>query len=761
MAAGSHRQARRIRLAGLVQGVGFRPFVYRLAAEHRLAGWVQNQVGEVVIEVEGTAKAIDTFVDDLLTRAPPLARPTIRCNEQTVPEGLGAFEIIASSNQAIARIHVPADRFTCDDCLHELRDPADRRYRYPFINCTNCGPRYTLIDAMPYDRANTTMAGFPLCPECRQEYEDPRDRRFHAEPVACPDCGPQLMFQAADGTQIPGGDAAIDAAVQVLRAGAVIATKGIGGYHLMCDARSDRAVERLRARKRRPHKPLAVMFPPRGTDGLELMREAVQLSSVEADALRSPLRPIVLIRRRAPDGLSARVAPGLDELGVFLPYSALHQLLLDDFGGPLVATSGNLSGEPVLTDNEEATRRLAGIADAFLHHNRPIQRPADDSVLRRIASRVRPLRLGRGAAPLELTLPFEAERPVLAVGGQMKGAIALAWDRRAVVSPHIGEMDTRRSLEVFETVVADLQALYGVRAERVVVDAHPGYSTHRWAKDCGLTVVPVAHHYAHASALAGEHSVDEPMVVFTWDGVGLGPDGTLWGGETLVGCPGDWRRALAFRSFRLPGGERAGREPWRSAAALCWETGRVCPVLPDDAPLVQQAWQRRLNAPETSAVGRLFDAAAALLLDLREVSHEAQGPMQLEACARGEGRAVSLPIVTSVAGPARVDWAPLVTDLLNDRFAPPERAAGFHASLAQSIADQADWVRTRHAIDTVGLTGGVFQNRRLTETACHLLEQRGFEVLLSDSLPCNDGGLCFGQLIEASALARNSPDKQV
>ena len=756
MDQGSQPHARRIELSGLVQGVGFRPFVYRLADEYGLTGWVQNRVGEVAVAAEGDAEAITGFVSDLVQRAPPLARPEIILNEATTPEGHTSFEIIASSAAADARIFVPADQFTCDDCLRELREPGDRRYRYPFINCTNCGPRYTLITAMPYDRDNTTMAGFPLCAACRNEYEDPHDRRFHAEPIACPDCGPRLEFRRAGTTEVLAADAALAAALQALHAGEIVAAKGIGGYHLLCDARSDLAVATLRERKHRPHKPLAVMFPTAGRDGLDLLRAAVRPTPVEADALTSPLRPIVLMRRRQRDGLSPLIAPGLDELGTFLPYSPLHQLLLDGFAGPLVATSGNLSGEPVLTDNAEADARLDKIADAFLHHDRPIQRPADDSVLRPIGSRVRPLRLGRGAAPLELTLPFTLPEPILAVGGQMKGAIALAWDDRAVVSPHIGEMHTPRSLRVFEAAVADLQSLYGVRAARVVADAHAGYTTHRWARGSGLPVTTVAHHFAHASALAGEHALRETATIFTWDGVGLGADGTLWGGETLLGQPGDWRRVASLRPFRLPGGERAGREPWRSAAALCWETGIDCPVVPADAALVHSAWARGLNAPESSAAGRLFDAAAALLLDLRTVSHEAQGPMQLEAMAADDGQPVSLPIGIDADGLARVDWAPLLEHLLDAARNPAQRAADFHASLARCIVDQAEWVRARHGITRVGLAGGVFQNRRLTERACHLLEQQGFFVLLSTSLPCNDGGLCFGQVIEAAAVTKRA-----
>lgn len=744
-------QARRIALTGHVQGVGFRPFVYRLAHRHGVSGWVQNQLGQVAVLAQGPAAALDLFARELIDQAPPLAAPRIVTDEWVTPTTLGEFCIRPSTADAQAHVFVPADQFACSECLTEITDPGERRYRYPFTNCTNCGPRYTLITALPYDRANTTMAGFPLCAACRAEYANPLDRRFHAEPIACPDCGPALSYR--DGQRQIGGDsaAALRATGEALSAGQVVAVKGVGGYHLLCAAGSDAAVARLRAAKGRPAKPLAVMFPPAGADQLVAVRAAVALSPAEAAALVSPLRPIVLARRRSECTLSEQLAPGLAELGVFLPYSPLHQLILSDFGAPLVATSGNLSGEPVLTDNEEADRRLNLIADAFLYHDRPIQRPADDSVFRSSAGRPRPLRLGRGAAPLELSLPASVDEPVLALGGHMKGSIALAWGQRVVISPHIGEMDAPRSLGVMERLATDLQALYGVTARRLVCDAHPGYSTHRWARRSGLPVTTVPHHVAHASALAGEHDHPDPMLVFTWDGVGLGPDGALWGGETFLGRPGAWRRVVSMRPFYLPGGERAGREPWRSAAALCWATQRDCPVGPADTRLVRAAWQRRLNSPATSAVGRLFDAASALTLGIESVSYEGQGPMQLEALAAAGAEPVALPMCSADEGIRRVDWAPLLELLLDAGCSARERASVFHASLAHNVLAQARQLRSEHGLNRVGLTGGVFQNRLLVDTAAELLQREGFTLLLSKQVPCNDGGLCFGQVIEAAA----------
>ncbi len=744
--------ARCLLLDGRVQGVGFRPFVYRLAQWHGLKGRVQNLAGQVEIHVEGAAPALEAFEAALLQEAPPLARPRILSSTVVSKQGFAAFNIEASRGDLPARIHVPPDYFACDDCLRELRDPRDRRYRYPFINCTQCGPRYTLITRLPYDRPNTTLAGFTLCAACRAEYENPLDRRFHAEPVACPRCGPSLQYRTADGALIVETTDALAAAVAALRSGCIVAVKGIGGYHLMCDASNETAVLRLRARKPRPHKPLAVMFPWRGVDGLDAVRESLRPDALQAQLLCDPMRPIVLVQRRSLSVLAPAIAPGLNEVGAFLPYSPLHHLLLEDFGAPLVATSANISGEPVLTDNAEVEARLPHVAESFLHHNRTIARPADDPVYRIIAGQARPLRLGRGSAPLELTLPHTLVQPLLAVGGHMKNTIALAWENRVVISPHIGDLDAPRSLAVFEQVIRDLQDLYQISAMRIVCDAHPGYASTRWAKRGALPVQTVLHHHAHASALAGEFPEVPDWLIFTWDGVGYGADGSLWGGEALLGAPGHWRRVASFRPFHLPGGERAGREPWRSAAALCWESESSWQGTIADIELVRQAWIKRINAPATSAVGRLFDAASALLGLIESASYEGQGPMLLEAIAAAHSEPgaapVSLPQTPDADGVLCSDWAPLLPYLSDERRTVGERAAGFHASLAQALLDQALAVRELHGLFAVGLAGGVFQNRVLTELAITLLQANGFEVHLPAALPCNDAGISFGQVIE-------------
>jgi hydrogenase maturation protein HypF len=741
--------AERLRLGGRVQGVGFRPFVYRMAHAHGIVGWVRNDGGEVDVHAEGAKQAVVRFADALLREAPPLARPAILSRQSVTPESHTGFEILTSGEGTSARAHLPPDYFLCDDCRRELEDPQDRRYRYPFINCTQCGPRYTLITRLPYDRAHTTMAGFEMCEDCRREYEDPLDRRFHAEPIACPACGPRLQLYSEHSGPIDDNEAGLRAASDALRRGFIVAVKGIGGYHLLCDAANDKAVRRLRLHKRRPHKPLAVMFPASGADGLDAVRAQTHLEDAHAELLLDPMRPIVLVPRRSDSSLSPALAPGLNEIGIFLPYSPLHHLLLADLDRPMVATSGNVSGEPVITDNVEAEERLAFVAEAFLHHDRPIRRPADDSVFRVIAGQGRPLRLGRGSAPVEMRLPFRLREPVLAVGGHMKNTVALAWEDRAVLSPHIGDLDAPRSLAVFEQVIEDLQSLYGVRAGAVVCDAHPGYASSRWASGYGLPLVRVWHHHAHASAVAGEYSDETRWLVFTWDGVGLGPDETLWGGDALLGSPGAWQHAARLRPFRLPGGDRAARDPWRSALALCWEAGIEWHGAPADTDLLRLAWERSVNAPTTSAAGRVFDAAAALTGLCVDASFEGQGPMHLEAACVGPQNAIALPLACDDDGVWQSDWAPLLPMLLDEGTGIGERAGCFHASLARVLCEQAKALRDVHGDFAVGLAGGVFQNRVLTETTLALLDEAGFRIYLPRAVPCNDGGLCYGQIIEA------------
>jgi hydrogenase maturation protein HypF len=740
--------ARHWLLSGRVQGVGFRPFVYTLADRYGLTGWVRNRLGLVELLAQGNATSLNDFEHALLHDAPALAQAEIISSEPVNVSELDSFTILESEVEGHADIHLPTDLYACDACISELNDPSDRRHRYPFINCTQCGPRYTLIRELPYDRCNTSMAGFQLCPACTVEYSDPSKRRFHAEPIACPDCGPSLEFSQAGGRVIQGNDAALAACVAALGEGLVIGVKGIGGYHLVCDAACDRAVQHLRTHKPRAHKPLAVMFPAPAENPLGPVSAEVTLTENEQQRLLSAQRPIVLAQKQSETSLSSLIAPGLQEIGVLLPYSPLHHLLLNDFCAPLVVTSANLSGEPVLTENEEVESRLTHIVEGFLHHNRPIERVADDPVFRTIAHVPRPLRLGRGNAPLEMKLPFRLEQPVLAVGGHMKNTLCIAWDDRAVISPHIGEMSSPRSQKIFERTIEDLQALYQVQAEHVVCDAHPGYASTRWAERSGLPLHKVLHHYAHASSTFEKGIGSETWLVFTWDGIGYGDDGTLWGGEALLGGPGRWQRVATMRSFRLPGGERAGREPWRSAAALCWETGAEWLGIPGDADILHRAWLQHINSPQTTSVGRLFDAAAALTKVCSWASFEGQGPMYLEALADSGTQAIDVLISKDEEGLYVSDWSVLLPMLMDESKPVKERAACFHASMADNLLHQALRIRAEHSISNIALSGGVFQNRLLVELCIERLESAGFNVHISEAVPVNDAGLSYGQIIE-------------
>jgi len=743
------QQRRELILRGRVQGVGFRPFVYQLASRLKLGGWVRNEKGTVRLQIQGSADSLQEFTRQLLQDPPVTARPELQSEQSLAPLNEVGFSILASRDEHSADIHVPPDYFLCSDCLQEMNDPTDRRYSYPFINCTVCGPRYTIIQKLPYDRPNTSMATFPLCRDCQAEYDDPMNRRFHAEPVACPQCGPQLEFDNSE--QRLQDDEALQAAVEALQAGQIITIKGIGGFHLCCDATNADSIGQLRQRKQRPDKPLALMFPASGQDELDSLRAELQLDSVSIEVLRSPSRPIVLLRRQSASTLPDNLAPGLDEIGTMLPYSPLHHLLLSRFDKPIVATSANLSGEPVLTDAAEVSRRLSEVTSIHLHHNRPIVRPADDPVIRIIDGQPRPLRLGRGTAPLELPLPGRLAQPILACGGQMKNSVALAWEQRLVISPHIGDLDAPRSQQIYAEVIADLQRLYEIEPAVVVCDNHPGYYSTRWAQQQPLPLHTVAHHHAHASIVAGEYPQENRWLVFTWDGVGLGEDDTLWGGEAMFGQQGHWQRVASWRPFRLPGGDRAAREPWRSAQSLCWQTDIDWPAAPEETALLHEAWQKQINSPVTTAVGRLFDAAAALTGLCQIASFEGQGPMWLEQQAgHGQHPGVEIPLYHD-DNLLRSDWTPLLPLLLDEQVSLADRAYAFHISLARALVDQARQLQQQLGDFAIGLSGGVFQNRLLCELIMQQCQQQGLRVYLPQQVPVNDAGLCYGQIIEAMA----------
>jgi len=789
-------ERRRLRLAvrGAVQGVGFRPFVYRLAGELGLAGWVANDPRGVQVEVEGDERALGAFRARLVAEAPPLAaihRMEEAWLEAEAPKGSsGRFEIRGSGAEGARTAVVLPDAATCPECLAEVLDPADRRHRYPFTNCTHCGPRFTIVRSLPYDRPNTTMAGFPLCPACRREYEDPLDRRFHAQPVACPECGPRLALWAPDGSVVPGDP--LEGAAAALRRGEVVAVKGLGGYQLLVDARSEEAVTRLRRRKHREEKPFALMVRD-----LAAARALCRVPP-EAEALLASVQaPIVLLDRLAAAPVTAAVAPGNPYLGLMLPTTPLHHLLLGELGFPVVATSGNRSDEPIAISEAEALERLGAIADLFLVHDRPIERHADDSVARVLLGEPRLLRRARGYAPMPVRLPRPVSA-VLAVGAHLKNAVALSVGESVYLSQHLGDMETPETLAAFERVIEDFLRLYGAEPAAVACDLHPDYASTRHARDLAqrlrrgldgapVPLVAVQHHHAHLAACLADAGELDPIggvaLGVTWDGTGYGTDGTVWGGELLLGDAASFRRVGHLRPFRLPGGDAAVRQPRRVAAALLWELLGPAALERDDlppvaalAPAERRVLARMLetgwNAPITTSAGRLFDGVAALLGLHQTVSFEGQAAMALEHLAERAGvedtceAADAYPLTltrTFACSPAaslELDWRPLLEAVLADlgRGAPPETIARrFHAGLARAIAAAAGAVGE----ERVALTGGCFQNRLLTESAAALLARAGHRVLLHRAVPPNDGGIALGQVAVAAArLERGLIDLQ-
>ncbi|NKX45982.1 carbamoyltransferase HypF [Roseicyclus persicicus] len=754
-----------IRVRGQVQGVGFRPFVWQLAQAHGVTGEVLNDAEGVLIRARGATQA---FLAALSAEAPPLARvDAVETAPHRFATAPAAF-LIAPSDGVGARTRVTPDAATCPACLAEIRDPADRRAGYAFANCTHCGPRFSILDRLPYDRAQTAMAAFEMCPACRAEYEDPGDRRFHAQPVACPDCGPHLWLEPTasifasentpggvargDGGQSPPGDAAIPDAARLLRSGHILAIKGLGGFHLACDATDAEAIARLRARKRRPTKPLALM----GTEAM--IRTHAAPTEAEWDRLKSPAAPILLLARTG-DTLPDALAPGQTTLGWMLPYTPLHHLLLDAVGRPLVMTSGNLSGEPQVIGNTEAREKLGRFADALLLHDRDIRRRLDDSVERVTAHGPMILRRGRGRVPGTLPLPpgFEDAPDVLALGGQMKGAICLTRTGQALLSHHLGDLDDRLCFDEFRKAVADYAQLFDHAPARLACDLHPGYRASQVARAMaeaqGLELVEIQHHHAHLASCLGEHLWPRdggPVAGIVLDGLGLGPDGTIWGGEVLVGGYAGFARAAWLKPAPLPGGDAANREPWRNALARLDQAGlhRRAEGLWPDKPLapLRQAIAQGLNAPLSSSAGRLFDGFAALLGAAPDrQSHEGEAAMALEALARGTPAPLALPVTAGAIDPAPLFAAALAPD------APPPAtlAALFHVTLATAFADLARAELEAGRAVAVALSGGCFQNALLLDLTLRALD--GLPVLHHQATPANDGGLALGQALVAAA----------
>ena len=744
----------RIHIQGVVQGVGFRPFVFSLAEEQSLTGWVRNTSAGVEIEVDGSPNELDTFIASLRNDAPPLAKIDSFEVETCEPGLHSDFTILPSKSLADAFQPISPDVSLCSDCRRELNDPTDRRFRYPFINCTNCGPRFTIIQDIPYDRPNTTMAPFAMCTECAAEYQDPRDRRFHAQPVACPDCGPQIWLEE-NGVQRAAREEALQAARQLIREGKILAVKGLGGFHLACDATNDAAVNELRRRKLRVNKPFAVMVYD-----IDAAGDHCELSETERGLLLSMERPVVIVDRKSGSPISDEVAPGQSTIGLMLPYTPLHELLLEqaeDFPEALVMTSGNLSEEPIATDNEEARSRLAVLADAFLMNDRDIRTRCDDSVVRAFDGGNYLLRRSRGYAPFPLNLAWEGPS-ILATGPELKNAFCLTTGTYAFMSHHIGDMENYETLQSFEDGISHFERLFRVTPQAIAYDLHPNYLATRYAIERAerddLPAIGIQHHHAHIAAGMAEHHLpaDESVIGVAFDGTGYGEDGAIWGGEVLISTYRQYERIAHLDYIRMPGGDAAVRKPWRLALAWLHKVG-----LPwsDDLPSVKAAskaeksvvarqLETRLNSPQTSSMGRLFDAVSALIGLRQEVSYEAQAAIELESQVdRDETGTYSFILRDGLLDPTPVIRS-IVNDL-SDGVSVQVIAARFHNGVAQAVLEVCNSAREKYGLDRVVLSGGVWQNMFLMRRTVDLLRGDDFEVLIHRMVPANDGGLALGQ----------------
>jgi hydrogenase maturation protein HypF len=769
-------ERRAITVEGLVQGVGFRPFVYALASRLGLRGFVKNRSGCVLIEVEGGRTDLDRFIRELLVSAPPLARIDALSSQQQAVRGDDGFRIEASDHVAESPIFISPDVATCQDCLAELFDPSDRHYRYPFLNCTNCGPRLTIIRGAPYDRARTTMASFPMCPDCAAEYHDPRNRRFHAQPAACPACGPRLSVCQANGKPIETSDP-LAFFIDRLRRGKIGALKGLGGFHLACDAASESVVRELRRRKHRDEKPFAVMVPDLAT-----AERICEIDDRERELLLSPRRPIVLLKKRNDSiggSICEAVAPRNPRLGVILAYAPLHHLLLENFKGRgLVMTSGNRSDEPIAYEDADAFERLGEIADVFLVHNRPIHVRCDDSVTRIVDSLESPVRRSRGYAPQSVPLPFGCTHPILAVGGQLKGVFAVGRGRQAFLSHHLGDLDHWEAYRAFVRDVGLYEELFAVAPELIVHDLHPDYASTNYARERAaageLPLLAVQHHHAHVASCMAEHGLDEPVIGVSFDGTGYGIDGAIWGGEFLVAEYTHFDRAAHLRYVGLPGGDSAVREPWRMAASQLVDAGRSWDLLEgriDQAKLrtIGAMLERRINTPLTSSVGRLFDAVASLAGVRNTVSYEGQAAIELEWLATQVPFDTSYPFELTGGDssddgdpiPLEIDTRPLIRAVITDvehRTDTARIARRFHSTIVEIIASTCVAIRDRSRLNAVALSGGVFMNALVATESAARLSADGFRVYRHVLVPPNDGGIGLGQLAIGAAALSRKPD---
>ncbi len=733
--------AKQLKITGLVQGVGFRPFVFRLANKHNLVGNIKNCGSHVELFVQGDKNNIANFLNDIQNFSPALANIKHLVKNEASPDlALKSFAIKKSDHHSQPQITHIKDYAVCDACLAEFNDPGNRRFHYAFISCTHCGPRYSILHCFPLDRENTGFSKFIPCDECVAEYTDPGNRRFHAQNISCPACGPGLSYLRNE--KLTTG-AIIDYCVSRLLKGEIVCIKGVSAYRLYCDASNEVAVHKLRALKRRPDKPFAIMYPD--SDDFELLKNDLFIDAETVFFLQQATRPIVLIPQKHKTVLAKNIAPGLNTIGVMLPATGLEYLLLNRINRPLVATSANLSGGKIISEKLMVEEKLSHPDMSFIHHDLDIQNALDDSVFKANPfNKIVPVRLARGYAPYEYKLPFVLDEPILAFGAQNKNTLTLAWQDRAVISQHLGDMG---HIEVWQSTLAQIAAFqktFNVDVKRYLVDAHPAYTANQWLKNNSLVYTEILHHHAHASALFFEHQPSGPVLVFCWDGNGYGDDGTLWGGETFYGSPGNWLRVASVRPFKLPGGENAIKEPWRIAASLCWHVGQQYSGNQKQQQNLKQLWQADINCPLSSSIGRLFDAAAALLGLLDVVNYDGQAAMQLETVASSDTEDFISPEIRD----EKFDWQSLLMLLQDTSLTVSYRAKVFHNSLAQLVLQQTILLSKKYEFRHVGFSGGVFQNNLLTALIRDLLNKQDYVVLLHNTLPANDGVISLGQVVE-------------
>lgn len=740
-----NNRAYEITISGIVQGVGFRPYAYRLAVKHNISGWVKNQGNHLVIFCQGQSENINNFKNAIRESPPALAEISHIHSERAGQKKEIKEFTIKNSSESPNDIFCANDYALCDNCKLELFDKNNRRFCHPFIGCSDCGPRHSITSHYPFDRKNTSYQAFPLCEQCQQEYLNPGNRRFHTQNICCNSCGPQYLMQI-DKLYIDNIHDILSQAEKLLRRGKILAIKGTSGYRLFCDATNDRAVATLRSRKNRPNKPLALMFPEES--GLKSLKNYVEINLAQEKLLKDIRRPIVLLKIKSENTRLENISDSLNTVGAMLPSNGFEHLLLKQINSPLVATSANLTNQPIIFNTESAKKELATLCDAYIHHNLDIKNPLDDSVYQ---ENLTPVRLGRGFSPLEFHLPYTIKKPVAAFGSQMKNTVALAWGNRVVISAHNGELDDYETWQFCLERLNQLEKLYQVHAQRYLTDAHPGYTVKSHFTKNKINTTNIYHHHAHASAIKYFMPKNEHALVFTWDGTGFGENNELWGAETFFGEIGDWKRIASYNPFRLPGGTLAIKQPWRVALSLCLHSKKEFPYKKSELTIVRQQWKKIVNSPTTSSIGRLFDGAAALLGLIQESSFDAQAAMYLEAAATSKTEdSISLPLAKN-NGILQTDWQPLIELLLDNRVSVAYRATVFHNSLVNNIRQQVILFSKQYKVKNIGLSGGVFQNQQLLSKTKSQLESLGYDVYACEKIPTNDANISLGQILEYAA----------